>query len=579
MNSIIKWSWIIWGVSALFCILFFVGLILFTRGEAALFERVNNILVFFWFGIFLLGCGSFASASLLMLWNDLPKNIFKKLLLFPFVGIVFPIYLLNKLISPKKLFENFKKIKLGIFKPTKKRLAILFATSIVALIILPFWLMVYAGAWFVGEKSFGLAAIPMPISGTGSMFPTFPKRDDLSREEQRTVTVATPGMISYPNGIIINGFRILGHEIGRGDIVVFNNEKTKEISTRDGEASGFVKRVVAIGGDKIEIRNGIFYLNSLPQKEPYVAKARSTFGGEFLSECKVLEIPKGEVFVMGDNRKASDDSRFEVGYVRLTDIQNVLPWESQGDSLKSGWHDPANDLEDSAKIRMDKNKFVELLNEERKKNKARSLKYQPKLELSAELRGKKILEFDDLSWEATRSGYPMWKAMGDAKYSNITYGEIPSIGLFDAEELIESQFSFPDFKKFLMNPDYQEMGIAEVEVSVNGCPKQITVAHFAGYVPPNYKKEDINSWKVALASLREIQPSWEKMKQWSNYNNQKNEVDRITQIIAIRISRMASIYLTMESNKWLSNEQNNWAREDEALYKEQEALASRLNSN
>lgn len=578
-NSIIKWSWIVWGASAAICIFFLIGLLIFYPNAKLLFTEISGYLSFLWFGIFFIGCSAFALASFLTLWKNLPKNKLAKLLLMPVVTLVFPFYLIVKIIEPKILFSKIKQQKIKILKPTKAKFQILLKTLIVLFVILPLWLIVYIGTWFTVKENLGLTNAAIGIAGTGSMFPTFPKRDDLSREEQRNVTVATPGMIRYPNGIVINGFRILGHEISRGDIVAFDNEKTYEITIRDGAPAGFVKRVVAIEGDKVEVRGGIFYLNGQPQKEPYVARSQSTFGGDFLAECKVLEVPQGDVFVMGDNRKASDDSRMEVGFVKLTDINHVLPWSSQVGELKSGWHDPSNDLEDSAKIRIDKSKFVDLLNAERKKAKASPLKYQPKLEVSAGLRGTKILEFDDLSWEATRSGYQMWKAMRDAKYSNITYGEAPSLGLYDAEELIENRFSFPDSKKFLLNKDYQEIGIAETEIISNGCPKQITVIHVAGYVPPNYKQEVVDSWKHAADSLKEIQPSWEESKQWSNYASRKADIDRITQIISIRISRMNSIYTTMSANKWLSNEQTNWVKEDEALYKEQESLASKLNGN
>ena len=57
--------------------------------------------------------------------------------------------------------------------------------------------------------------------------------------------------------------------------------------------------------------------------EPYTAKPRSSYGGINLTDCQMLIIPKDKVFVMGDNRKASLDSRFELGLVGLSDIKYV----------------------------------------------------------------------------------------------------------------------------------------------------------------------------------------------------------------------------------------------------------------
>ena len=59
----------------------------------------------------------------------------------------------------------------------------------------------------------------------------------------------------------------------------------------------------------------------------------------------------------------------------------------------------------------------------------------------------------------------------------------------------ENQFEFPNTKKFLLESDYQEIGIAEVEGMINGCPAQVIVQHFAGYKPPNYSQLVISSWK------------------------------------------------------------------------------------
>ena len=114
---------------------------------------------------------------------------------------------------------------------------------------------------------------------------------------------------------------------------------------------------------------------------------------------------------------------------------------------------------------------------------------------------------------------------------------------------------------------------------LNSCPTQVIVIHVAGYVPPNYKKEDVESWKTSLSRLREIQPSWASLKDNTNfYQKNKGDVDRINEIIAIRISNISAIAAKMEANQWLTAAEQKMIDQDKPLYDEQEVIATRLNS-
>ena len=95
---------------------------------------------------------------------------------------------------------------------------------------------------------------------------------------------------------------------------------------------------------------------------------------------------------MGDNRKGSGDSR-EVGFFNINDIKYVLPLKSQKGDLIKYWRDTSKDLDESSKIKLDKTRYVELLNEKRKDTGAKPLKYQPLLEKSAFKRGSPALAF------------------------------------------------------------------------------------------------------------------------------------------------------------------------------------------
>ncbi len=81
----------------------------------------------------------------------------------------------------------------------------------------------------------------------------------------------------------------------RGDVVAFRHERSAP--------SVYLKRVIGLPGDRVQIRNGIVFVNGNRLREPYV---RYPDGRSF----KPLTVPDGELYVLGDNRANSDDSRF-----------------------------------------------------------------------------------------------------------------------------------------------------------------------------------------------------------------------------------------------------------------------------
>ncbi|MDQ3099034.1 MAG: signal peptidase I [bacterium] len=421
----------------------------------------------------------------------------------------------------------------------------------------------------------------VPLSGTGSMYPTFPKGHGKTTKELSFETVAHVEMYTYPTGIFAYNKRYFQYSLGRGDIVSFENDRTKEITiAQSGEEREFLKRVYALPGDSIEFRDGIAYLNAVPQKEQYIARPRSTFGGVFLNDCKIVTIPDGKIFVMGDNRKISADSRSDLGLVSIADVDAVIPYSKQIGKYDKNWRDTALDLDENARIKLDKQALLKEINQIRAENSFKPLAFNTKLEKSATRRGETILKYDDLSPEATKSGYTMEKSMREAGYSNITWSEFPLLGYYENDEYLEAVAEYPKLKQIFIDHEFEDIGIAEVTNVINGCPQHVIVTQFGGYVPPNYTPDQISSWKKGLASLREVYPGWQSLLSSGGfYVKYKTDIDRVIYLMDLRIKNMEAIVKQMESNQWLTEGQQEFAKKDIAYGEEQTRLSDKLNSS
>lgn len=468
--------------------------------------------------------------------------------------------------------------KTSFFKTLLETFAVIF-------LIFPLWVVGYFYFSYstikIIRNELNLVTDQIRLSGTGSMYPTFPKGSGDSYQDLRKEIVGAPEMKRYPSGFILFGKEFFTYHIGYGDIVSFQNAKTVEITSQDGEEpAGMVKRVVAISGDIIEIRGGILYRNMIALVEPYIARARSTFGGITLHECTQLVVPNGFVFVMGDNRKGSLDSRHELGFVNLSDIAHVIPFSDQKGTLDQAWHDTSKDLEDSSKIKLNRHEYINLLNEERKKIGAKPLVYNTKLENSALLRGSFLLKSGNSLTKDNQGTYTIEQSMKDSGYRNIVWGESPDFGYYEAAELLEKQLAFPDTKAFLETKEFGDIGISEVESPVNDCPTQIIVQHFGGYKPPTYPSDYKESWEKMHKSLKSVQPEWKNLENYQGfYIDHKEDIDRINRIIAYQIEMIESIITTIGKNEWLTDEENTFIDQLDTTNKELNELTSKINSS
>ena len=148
------------------------------------------------------------------------------------------------------------------------------------------WVAVVVGALVVAlvVKTFLFQAFYIP---SASMEPTLQKGDR----------------------VLVNKLSYRAHDVRRGDVVVF--ELPEGAVGPDG-IKDLIKRVIGLPGDTIESRDGVVYVNDRRLDEPYLAEGMLTGDPANGSNPEIQRqvVPDGRVFVMGDNRDNSHDSRY-----------------------------------------------------------------------------------------------------------------------------------------------------------------------------------------------------------------------------------------------------------------------------
>ena len=143
---------------------------------------------------------------------------------------------------------------------------------------------------------------------------------------------------AWPLGKYMNG-RFMSSEPQRGDVIVFKYPQDN--------STDFIKRLIGLPGDKIQMINDVLYLNGKPVQREKVADYVGNLDGEEgrwtqyretlpggksyvvldkytdgpMDNTEEFVVPAGHYFMMGDNRDNSSDSREEVGYVPAANLE------------------------------------------------------------------------------------------------------------------------------------------------------------------------------------------------------------------------------------------------------------------
>ncbi|BAU29165.1 signal peptidase I [Aneurinibacillus soli] len=108
---------------------------------------------------------------------------------------------------------------------------------------------------------------------------------------------------------LINNERIL---VNKGVYYAENPQRGDVIVLHATKEDDYIKRIIGIPGDELELKNGVLYRNGSVANEPYIAEVT-------LSGFERLVVPKDSYFVMGDNRNRSMDSR-EIGFIERSHV-------------------------------------------------------------------------------------------------------------------------------------------------------------------------------------------------------------------------------------------------------------------
>jgi signal peptidase I len=165
--------------------------------------------------------------------------------------------------------------------------------------------------------------LPYEVEGA-SMSPNLHNSDRLlvSRQSYLHVDVnGVFGFLPWVDGSSSNEIYPFG-EPERGDVIVFNPPVNPESN------KPYIKRIVGLPGERITFEDGYVYVDEVKLAETYIDGANTFCDHQAACDLAGVEVPDGMVFVLGDNRLHSEDSR-EFGFV---DVDRII-----GQAIFTNW--------------------------------------------------------------------------------------------------------------------------------------------------------------------------------------------------------------------------------------------------
>jgi signal peptidase I len=115
--------------------------------------------------------------------------------------------------------------------------------------------------------------------------------------------------------VLVNKFQPRFAPLHYGEVVVFQPPLAN--------AGDYIKRVIALGGQKVSMRDGQVYVDGRKMPQPFLHHGKVSTRDSYT--MRALTVPRGDIFVLGDHRDDSEDSRY-FGPVPLSAVQGVAFW-------------------------------------------------------------------------------------------------------------------------------------------------------------------------------------------------------------------------------------------------------------